>query len=322
MKTSSNTHQPHVIIAGGSGFLGRALTAHFQKAGCQTAILTRSPKRTSSGVHEIAWDACSLGDWAQELEGADAVVNLVGRSVNCRYTERNRRLILESRINSTRVIGLAISQCKKPPPVWLNASTATIYKHTSGPAWEESGEIGCTPEAKDAFSIEVATAWERTLNEAQTPLTRKVAMRAAMVLGLGRNSVFPVLQRLVRLGLGGRMGNGRQFVSWIHEDDFCRAVEWLITHDKLSGPINLCAPNPVTNTEMMKTLREVCGLPVGLPAAKWMLEIGAFFLRTETELTIKSRRVVPGRLAAFGFEFRFPLLREAIEELHRKTEDK
>lgn len=307
-----------IAIAGGNGFLGRALTTHFQKNGHRIISLTRSPRTTVNGIPEIVWDAFSLGDWAQELEGADAVINLVGHSVNCRYNERNRKLILESRINSTRVIGQAIAKCKTPPPVWLNASTATIYKHTFGPAWTESGEIGSAPEAKDEFSIEVATAWERALNDAQTPLTRKVAMRAAMVLGLDKNSVFPALRRLARFGLGGHMGNGRQFVSWIHEMDFCRAVEWLITHDQFSGPVNLCAPNPVTNAEVMRIFRNVCGIPVGLPAAKWMLEIGAFFLRTETELIIKSRRVAPGRLIASGFDFKFLQLREAIEDLHKK----
>jgi uncharacterized protein (TIGR01777 family) len=308
----------HIVIAGGSGFLGRALAAHFQKAGSRITILTRSPKATSSAIREIKWDAATLGEWTRELDGTDAVINLVGRSVDCRYHERNRRLIMESRVNSTRVIGQAIAKSKAPPSVWLNASTATIYKHTFGPAWNESGEIGSTPEAKDEFSIQVATTWERTLNEAQTPLTRKVAMRASMVMGTRGNSVFPVLRRLTRFGMGGRMGNGRQFVSWIHEADFCRAVEWLIAHREFSGPVNVCAPNPVTNVEMMNLFREACGMPLGLPAAGWMLEIGAFVVQTETELLIKSRRVIPGRLAESGFEFQFPRLRQAIEDLNKK----
>lgn len=304
-----------IVIAGGSGFLGRVLAAHFHEYGYAITILTRSPKTPANGAREIAWDARTVGDWARELEGAKAVINLAGRSVNCRYHARNRRLIMESRINSTRAIGEAIAICKTPPPVWLNASTATIYKHTFGPAWDESGEIGWTREAKDEFSIEVATAWERTFNELQTPGTRKIAMRAAMVLGMGKNSVFPTLLRLTRFGLGGRMGDGRQFVSWVHEMDFCRAVEWLITDDELSGPVNIAAPNPITNAEMMGAFRDVCGMPVGLPAAKWMLEIGAFFLRTESELIIKSRRVISRRLPESGFTFRFPFLRQALEDL-------
>jgi|ERR1044071_2623619 uncharacterized protein (TIGR01777 family) len=234
---------------------------------------------------------------------------------NCRYHARNRREILDSRVDSTRVIGEAIRRCAKPPSVWLNASTATIYKHTYGEAWDENGVIVATPEAKDEFSIEVATAWERELDEAHTPATRKIAMRMAMVLGAGKNSVFPVLRRLARVGLGGRMGSGRQFVSWIHEIDYCRAVEWLITHDELSGGINLASPNPLPNDEMMRVLRKACGTRFGLPAANWMLEVGAFFLRTETELLIKSRRVIPRRLIDSGFEFRFPAIRGVFDNL-------
>jgi uncharacterized protein (TIGR01777 family) len=304
-----------IVIAGGSGFLGRALAIHFHERGYAITILTRSPKMPANGAREIAWDARTVGDWARELEGATAIINLVGCSVNCRYHERNRKLILESRVDSTRAIGEAIAKCKTPPPVWLNASTATIYRHTFGLAWDESGEIGGTPEAKDEFSIEVAIAWERTLNEAQTPGTRKVAMRAAMVLGTAKNSVFPMLVRLARFGLGGRMGNGRQFVSWIHEKDFCRAVEWIVAHDALNGAVNIAAPHPIINAEMMKLFREVGGMPIGLSATNWMLEIGAFFLRTETELIIKSRRVVSRRLTESGFTFSFPFLTLALEDL-------
>jgi uncharacterized protein (TIGR01777 family) len=304
-----------IVLAGGSGFLGRALAAHFQESGYAITILTRSPKGSEKGVREIPWDARTVGDWAGELENTAAVINLAGRSVNCRYTDRNKKLIIESRVNSTRAIGEAIARCKKQPAVWLNASTATIYKHNFGPAWDETGEIGSTREAGDEFSIEVATAWEHALNEAQTPATRKVAMRAAMVLGTDKNSVFPMLLRLARLGLGGKMDDGKQFISWIHEQDFCRAVEWLIAHESLSGAVNIVAPNTLTNAEMMKVFRGVCGMPVGLPATAWMLEIGAFFLRTETELIIKSRRVVPRRLVESGFTFCFPFLRTALEDL-------
>jgi NAD dependent epimerase/dehydratase family enzyme len=180
---------------------------------------------------------------------------------------------------------------------------------------DEAGEIGATPEAKDAISVEVAQAWEKAFVESVTPHTRKVTMRTAMVLGSGRNSVFPVLRRLVRFALGGHMGSGQQFVSWIHEMDFCRAVEWLIARDDMGGVVNLVAPNPVPNRELMETLRDICGVPFGLPAPEWLLEIGAFLLRTETELMIKSRRVVPGRLLAAGFEFRFPQLRDAVRDL-------
>ena len=304
-----------IVIAGGSGFLGGVLIAHFGRQGFGVVNLSRSAAGSRAGCREVAWDGKILGPWTNELERAEAVVNLAGRSVNCRYHERNRREILDSRIESTRVLGQAIARCKHPPRVWLNSSTATIYKHTFGPAWDEDGEIGGTPGVNDLFSVEVAQAWEQELNIAVTPHTRKVALRAAMVLGHGANSVFPVLRRLVRCGLGGRMGNGQQFASWIHQSDFCRALDLILAHDDLSGPVNLASPTPLSNLEMMSTLRQLCGVPLGLPATRWMLELGAFVLRTETELILKSRRVVPGRLLSSGFEFRFPNFRAAASDL-------
>jgi uncharacterized protein (TIGR01777 family) len=306
-----------IIIAGGSGFLGQALASHFLMAQWEVVILTRSPRQSPVSVRQVPWDANSLGTWQKELDGANALVNLTGKSVNCRYHARNRQEILDSRVNSTRVLGKAIAQCARPPEVWLNASTATIYQHTFGNPWDENGRIAPSVEAKDLFSIEVANAWERTFNETRAPHTRTVALRLAMVLGFGRNSVFPVLRRLVRFGLGGKMGSGRQFVSWIHQSDFCRAIEWLLNRDDIEGPVNLCAPNPLPNHEMMNILRQVCHVPVGLPAPDWMLEIGAFLLRTETELIIKSRRVIPRRLLDSGFTFQFSMIREAFENLCR-----
>jgi uncharacterized protein (TIGR01777 family) len=263
----------------------------------------------------VRWDGETVGDWVKELEGARALINLAGISVNCRYHARNRKLMLDSRLNSTRVLGAAIAECATPPPVWLNSSTATIYQHNFGPAWDETGEIGGCAEAKDIFSVHIATEWERVFNEASTPRTRKVTLRSAMVLGRARNSVLPNLLRLARLGLGGSLAGGGQFVSWIHQEDFCRAVEWLIEHETLSGPANLAAPTPVTNAEFMATIRKACRAPFGLPASRWMLEIGALVMRTETELVIKSRRVVPGMLLASGFAFTFPRVQPAVEDL-------
>ena len=309
-----------IVLAGGSGFLGRVLAERFVRDNSEVVVLTRSPSPRAIAIKEVFWDGETLGDWAAEIDGAKAVVNLAGRSVNCRYVVRNRRAILESRVNSTRVLGQAIAKCRQPPPVWLNSSTATIYRHSFDRPMNEAGEIAATPQAKDAFSVEVACAWEKALGDADTPATRKVALRTAMVLGVEANSVFPVLRRLARLGLGGKMASGRQFVSWIHQEDFGRAVEWLLECDDISGPVNLAAPNPVTNRELMETVRRVCGAPVGLPANRWMLELGAFFLRTETELIIKSRRVVPGRLLAGGFAFRFPDLESAVRDIERRIE--
>ncbi len=310
-------NKPKLILAGGSGFLGRALARHFSALGFEAVILTRNPSSRSPTAREVAWDGESLGVWAQELEGATAVVNLAGRSVDCRYTIRNRRIIMDSRVKPTRGLGEAISRCASPPRVWLNASSATIYRHTPSAAWDETGtDFTPTPAVHDEFSLDVIHAWEKAFDAAVTPHTRKVALRTTMVLGHARNSVFPVLCRLARFGLGGHMGSGRQFVSWLHQEDFCRAVEWLIAHEDVGGPVNLAAPNPLLNAEMMRLFRELVGAPFGLPATEWMLEIGAFFLRTETELILKSRRVVPGKLLAGGFEFRFPTLREALQDLH------
>src|SRR2546423_12287748 len=249
-----------IILAGGSGFLGRSLTRALSDEGYEVIVLTRAPRAPEGGVRFVGWDGSTLGDWAAWLEGAKWVVNLAGRSVDGRYHADNRRAILDSRIQSTRVLGEAIGRCAKPPSVWLNSSTATIYKPSlDRPMDEATGEIGATPEAKDAFSVEVARAWERALDQARTPATRKVALRTAMVLGPGEGGVFCVLRRLVRLGLGGKMADGNQFVSWIHEEDFCRAIDWLIERDDISGPVNLAAPNPVSNREMMQALRQVCG---------------------------------------------------------------
>jgi len=313
-------YQKRVIIAGGSGFLGTVLTKYFNEDYSRVTILTRHPRERDDYVREIAWDGQTLGPWAKELDGAEIVINLTGRSVDCRYNAQNRKEILESRINSTRVIGEAIAKCERAPDVWLNASTATVYKHTFGPPHDETSvEMDSATDAKDAFSVEVAQAWERALDEAPKTRTRKVALRTSMVLGLGRNSVFPVLRRLTKFGLGGRQGNGKQFVSWIHQDDFCRAINWIINYE-LAGPINLCAPNPLPNAEMMRIFREICHRPIGLPANKWMLEIGAFFMRTETELIFKSRRVVPGRLLKSGFTFLFPQFHDAAIDLEKRME--
>jgi len=331
----NTSEKKRVVLAGGSGFLGMALVKKFVAHGDEVVVLTRSPHERGDGAKEIFWDARTLGDWAKMIVGAEAVINLAGKSVDCRYTERNRRRIISSRVDSTRVLGEAIANCKQPPRVWLNSSSATLYKHTFDTPMDESGAVGATPEAKDEFSIEVIRQWERALfaddvgqasrlspNEMPQEVrdrrdacpTRKIAMRITLVFGKD-GGVFPVLRRLARFGLGGRMGSGKQFVSWIHVEDFCQAVEWLIAKDDLRGPVNFAAPNPLPNRDLMRLIRENCGAPVGLPATEWMLEVGAFFIRTETELIIKSRRVVPGKLLASGFQFQFPELRGALENL-------
>jgi uncharacterized protein len=308
-----------LILAGGSGFLGQALARHLGGRGWEPVVLTRTP-RANAPCKEVAWDGRSLGAWAELLDGADAVINLTGRSVNCRYTPKNRETILNSRVDSTRVIGQAISRCTKPPRVWLNASTATLYEHTFGPPHAEtSTAFGATLDAKDEFSVSVGRAWEQAFDDAPAEDTRKAALRMSIVFGTIEGGVFRIMRRLTKLGLGGRMGNGEQFVSWTHEHDFVRAVKWVLTHEELSGPVNIASPNPLTNAEMMATFRRVCGVPFGLPATRWMLEVGAFFLRTETELLLKSRRVIPGKLSASGFEFHFPLFEAALRELEERV---
>src|SRR5712692_5091010 len=246
----------HIVVAGGSGFIGRMLTDTLVSGDNDVVVLTRSPRATAQLIRQVRWDGRTLGDWARELDGARALINLAGRSVNCRYNARNRREILESRVDSTRVLGEAVARCTTPPAVWLNASTATIYKHTFDREMDEAtGEIGATPEAKDAFSIEVARAWEEALNEASTPATRKVALRTAMVFASGEGGVYRTLRGLTRWGLGGSIAGGRQFISWIHEVDFCRSVEYLIDHHELGGPVNVASPNPIPQREMMRIIR-------------------------------------------------------------------
>jgi uncharacterized protein (TIGR01777 family) len=308
-----------VILAGGSGQVGAILARAFHDAGHAVVVLSRNPGVKLWPV--LNWDAEHLGDWAAELNGADVVINLAGHNVNCRYHQENRRLIKKSRINSTRVIGEAIAQARKPPRIWLQASTATIYAHTYGPPNDETGTIGGgKANAPDTwrFSIEVATSWEQALNETTTPETRRVLLRSAMTMSPDRDGVFDVLLGLVRRGLGGRAGDGRQYVSWIHDRDFIRAIFWLIEHEEISGPVNLAAPNPLPNAEFMRILREAAGVSFGLPASEWMLEIGAFFMRTETELILKSRRVTPGRLLENGFVFDFPTWETAAKDLYRR----
>jgi len=307
-----------IVIAGGSGFLGKTLGKWFTDQEREVVVLSRRPDSGEYG-RATMWDGMSLGAWTDELEGASALINLAGRSVDCRYTARNRKAIMDSRILSTRVLGEAVGNCSSPPAVWLNSSTATIYKHTYGDPHGEDGTIGAAPEAKDGFSIEVATAWEEEFEKAQTPETRKVVLRCAMVFGNEPGGVYEILTRLTRLGLGGKMAEGQQYVSWIHAEDFCRAIEWLIDKPNAEGIYNISAPNPLRNAEMMKILRRTLGMPVGLPAYRWMLEIGTFFMRTETELVIKSRRVIPERLLGEDFSFLFPSLELAVENLEKGT---
>jgi uncharacterized protein (TIGR01777 family) len=308
-----------IVIPGGSGQVGRILARAMCAEGHEVTVLSRRPGREPWRV--VAWDGKVLGPWVKEIDGSDVVINLAGRSVNCRYTEANRQEILESRVDSTRVVGEAIAEASRPPRVWLQASTATIYAHRYDAANDEAtglmgGEEADAPETW-RFSIDVARAWEEALFEADTPRTRKLALRSAMTMSPDAGGIFDTLLGLVWRGLGGAAGDGKQFVSWIHFEDFVRAIQWLMDHEE-TGVANLAAPHPLPNAEFMRVLRRAAGVPVGLPASRWMLEAGAVLLRTETELILKSRRVVPGRLLEQGFAFRYPTWEGAARDLIRR----
>ena len=314
-----------IVLPGGSGQVGAVLTRDFQIAGHEVVILGRGAQATLHGARHVPWDARTLGDWAAELEGADAVINLAGRSVNCRYTAQNRKLIMDSRVDSTRVIGQAIAATQRPPRVWLQAATATIYAHRfDAPNDDATGIIGGDEQnAPDTwtFSIGVAKAWEAALESAQTPQTRKVALRSAMIMDPFTAGVFDTFLKLARFGLGGAMGSGQQYVSWMHDQDFYRAIGFLLEREDIAGPIILAAPNPLPNREFMRELRDAWGIGFGLNASEWMLEIGTWALQTETELVLKSRRVVPSKLLEAGFRFQFPIWHDAVGDLVRRSRE-
>jgi len=306
-----------IVIPGGTGQVGTVLARAFHGDGHDVVVLGRHAK--DFPWRFAKWDGETIGEWSNEIDGSDVVINLAGRSVNCRYNDENRRRMMDSRVNATRIVGEAITLSSRAPKVWLQASTATIYAHRfDAPNDDVTGILGGhESDAPDTwnFSIDVATSWERVTNEANTPNTRKVLMRSAMIMSPDRDGIFDTLLKLVRFGLGGTAASGRQYISWMHDLDFIRSVYWLIEHEELSGPINLASPNPLPNREFMRIFRDAAGVPFGLPAFEWQLAIGAFLMRSETELILKSRRVVPRLLTKSGFEFEFPDWKEAAEDL-------
>ncbi|MFI1676246.1 TIGR01777 family oxidoreductase [Streptomyces sp. NPDC020607] len=308
-----------IVLPGGTGQVGGVLRRSLTAAGHEVVVLTRRPGRDG----EVPWDGRTLGPWAEAIDGSDVVVNLAGRSVSCRYTDENLRAMMDSRVDSARIVGEAIAAARKPPRVWLQMSTATIYAHRfDAPNDEATGAIGGDEPGLPgywSYSVEIARNWEREQERAATPDTRKVALRAAMVMSPDRGGIFDYLSWLARLGLGGPVAGGAQYVSWIHDRDFVRAVEFLIDRDDITGPVNLAAPSPLPQREFMRALRGAWGMPVGLPATRWMAEIGAFALRSDTELLLKSRRVVPGRLEDAGFTFDHGAWRQAAADLVRRT---
>lgn len=308
-----------IVIAGGSGFIGQAIAAYFGKKNT-VVILSRQVKEANNaygkqlGVHTntsiryVLWNAKDLGEWTKEMEGADLVINLAGKSVNCRYSQRNKQEIIDSRINSTNIIGNAIALATVPPKLWINASSATIYRHaTDRPQDELTGEM------QNDFSVQVCKLWEQTFLNKRTPFTRKVALRMAITLGAG--GVMIPYCNLLKFGLGGRQGSGRQMYSWVHIQDVCRMMQWAFEHNEIEGVYNCSSPNPVTNNQFMQTLRKVTGYNFGLPAFTWMLKMGAAIIGTETELILKSRWVVPDKALQAGFRFEYAVLKDALQQV-------
>ncbi len=305
----------NVVVFGGTGHMGAALRRHLDSERFRLTIVTRSPKT----AEYVVWDGKNLGPWTEALEATDVVINLAGRRVHCRYKEVNLREMMVSRVESTVLIGQAISACQSPPKLWLQASTATIYAHRFDAANDEAtGILGGSEPGVPAtwnFSIQIAKNWEKALMEANTPQTRKVALRSAIMMGIDKDSAFEIFSRLARLGLGGSLAGGRQYVSWIHELDFTRAIEFIIDHSEMEGTVNVCSPNPLPQAEFARGLRRAWGVRFGLPATEWMAAVGAWAMNGDTELVMKSRRVIPTRLLHLGFRFEFPSWPEAAQDL-------
>jgi uncharacterized protein (TIGR01777 family) len=300
-----------IVIAGGSGFLGDCLDRHFNDPGDQVIILTRGNDQLKNETQFVHWDGRTKGSWCKVLEGADVLINLNGKSVDCRYTEENKRLIYSTRLESTEILGKAVQLCSVPPKVWINAASATIYRHSLDKEMDEySGEIGT------GFSVDVCEKWEAVFNSIAVPGTRKVLIRTGIVLGKRQGPLKP-LKMLVRFGLGGHQGRGDQYFSWLHEDDFVKSIEFLINDQEATGAFNVTAPAPIPNSHFMKAMRKAMGIPIGLPTPVWLLETGAVLIRTETELILKSRRVVPRRLLESGYAFSFNTIEDALADLCR-----
>jgi len=294
-----------IIIAAGTGFLGRNLEKYYLNKNYEVKILTRNPKRKN----EIFWNAKTIGAWKNELENADILINLTGKSVDCRYNEKNKKEIYDSRINSTRVLQKAIDESQNPPKIWLNASSATIYVHSETHLNTESnGIIG------DDFSMNICKSWEKEFFKIENQNIRKVALRTSIVLEKKRGA-FPKFMQISKLGLGGKQGRGNQLMSWIHIDDFCEAVNFIIENENLKGAINITAPKPLSNENMMSQIRKKIKVKFGIPSPVWLLEIASIFIRTETELMLKSRNVYPEILLENRFKFRYPSFDNALNQL-------
>lgn len=298
-----------IVLAGGNGYLGKVLAEYYKPLAQEVIILSRKAGVDHENCKTIVWDGRTEGGWADNLNNADLLINLCGKNVNCRYTEKNKAEIINSRIIPTKLLGDAIDALETPPKLWINVTSATIYRHAEDrPQDEDTGEIGY------GFSIDVCRKWEDTFMEINTPRTRKVALRMGIVLGHA-DGAFPRLLNLVKFGLGGKQGDGEQYVSWVHEQDVAKSTEWLLQHDELNGVFNCTSPEPLKNSDLMRSLRNAYGIPIGLPSPAWLLEIGAIVIGTETELILKSRWVLPKRLLESGYTFLFPKAEHAIKDI-------
>jgi len=298
-----------IVLAGGNGYLGRVLAEYYRPLAEEIVILSRREKVQDGNIKTVLWDGKTEGAWKNSLNEADMLINLCGKNVNCRYTKKNQQEIIHSRVIPAKLLGKVIGEMQHPPGLWINVTSATIYRHAEDrPQDEETGEIGT------GFSVKVCQNWEEAFFGTNTPNTRKVALRMGIVLG-SHDSAFPRLLNLVRFGLGGKQGDGQQYVSWIHEQDAAKCTEWIMQHKDLQGIINCVAPQPVKNEALMASIRQVYGVPFGLPSPAWLLEIGAKLIGTETELILKSRWVLPKRLAASGYSFVFPNIDYAVKDI-------
>ncbi|PUZ29136.1 TIGR01777 family protein [Chitinophaga parva] len=301
-----------IIIAGGTGFIGQSLVQYFG-AENDIIVLCRHPKESHHRTTYVRWDGHSAGPWVPLLEGADLLINLAGKSVNCRYTAANKQAIFDSRRESTQALGNAVQQLQNPPAVWINAASATIYRHAMDrPMDEASGEM------HNDFSVQVCKLWEQTFNDITVPHTRKVILRIAITLGAENGGVMGPYLNLVKWALGGHQGSGQQMYSWVHIDDICRMIAWAYENPQVEGVYNCASPHPVTNRNFMQTLRATTGNRLGLPAPAWLLKIGAALIGTETELLLKSRWVIPARALAAGYQFKYPDLKPALVDIIRQ----
>ena len=298
-----------IVLAGGNGYLGGVLADYYKDKTDEIIILSRQQQPAKQNIRTLLWDGKSEGKWTADLVNADMLINLCGKNVNCRYTPANKAEIISSRVMPTELLGRVIKTMFEPPRLWINVTSATIYRHAEDrPQDEETGELGY------GFSIDVCNAWETAFNRYETPKTRKITLRMGIVLGR-EGSVFPRLLNLVRVGMGGKQGDGNQYVSWVHEHDAASVTEWFLNHPELSGIFNCTAPEAVRNADLMRVIRKAYGFPFGLPAPQWLLEIGAAVIGTETELILKSRWVIPKRLMDSGFVFQYGKADYAIHDI-------